>query len=52
MKEISTSRKLKLKKKSQEEPSQKTLDYLMLLARSFDIKKKDVTPLDFKTCLN
>lgn len=52
MKESSTTEKSKTKSSLNEEPSQRTLDYLMLLARSFDVEKESKKPLHFDVCLN
>lgn len=52
MKESSTKEKSKTKSIPNEGPSQRTLDYLMLLARSFDVEKENKRPVHFDVCLN
>lgn len=51
MKKSSTQLYSKTKPAHKEEPSQKTLDFLMLFARSFVTENKTSTPLD-QVCLN
>lgn len=52
MKENTTKENLKTKTESTEGPSKGTLDYLMLLARSFDIEKGEKKLLHSEFCLN
>lgn len=55
MKEISTKEKSKTKSNSNDGPSQRTLNYLMLLARLSDVEsrnKQEHPTVRFDVCLN